>query len=298
MDLANKQVMHQKFGKGNVVKCSDAYIKIDFPSGEKKFVFPDAFEKYLTLTNEEAAEKIRGIVQKHAAERMRLRELKISKRKAKLRIIEQKRLPRKSGAGRIHPCSQSAFWCKDEEIDNIFEEWNIFTGRFKSGKKKDQPRKLARINKNTACLLTTRKQNEPEQQRRIIGMFMVEKTFDTRLCKDGYIPSHPKHRLRLAQDGERMFFWNYYVSKRYPHKITWNSGRHRYFDNIWMAQILRDILHRVDAEQLNGAQQFFEYFCNINKINKYEIPEPGGALRLENTASETGESSDGLQIKE
>ena len=43
MDLVNEQVMHKVFGRGKVVKCNNSFIKIDFPVGKKKFVFPDAF---------------------------------------------------------------------------------------------------------------------------------------------------------------------------------------------------------------------------------------------------------------
>ena len=64
MDLANKQVTHKIFGKGKIIDCSDSYIKIDFPSGNKKFVFPDAFETYLTLIDQKAAK----IVQKKKRE--------------------------------------------------------------------------------------------------------------------------------------------------------------------------------------------------------------------------------------
>lgn len=283
MELANKQVIHQEFGKGNVIKCDDAYIKIDFPSGKKKFVFPDAFEKYLTLTNKKAAARVRRIMKKHIEEKAKIRELKILQRKAKLRIIEQNRLPRKGGAGKIHPCSQSAFWCREREMDSVFESWSVFTGTIKSGKKKDQPRKLARVGKNTVCLLTERGQDEPEKNRRIIGMFMVEQNFDTRICKDGYIPAHSEYRLRLTQDeADKMFFWNYYVSKRFPHKITWNSGRHRYFDNMWMAQILKDIIAlKEGSEEHDDAKEFFGYFCKTNKIDEHEIPEPKGALHVQ-----------------
>lgn len=61
--------------------------------------------------------------------------------------------------------------------------------------------------------------------------------------------------------------------------MTWNTGRHRYFDNVWMAQILRDIVSlKENPEEQENAQQFFEYFCQMNRIKKEEIPEPNGAL--------------------
>lgn len=76
-----------------------------------------------------------------------------------------------------------------------------------------------------------------------------------------------------------MLFWNYFINKRYPHRIVWNSGRQRYFDNEWMAQILQDILSlKEDPKEQEYVKLFLEYFCHINNINKAELAEPNGAL--------------------
>ena len=113
----------------------------------------------------------------------------------------------------------------------------------KSGERKGQPRRLARINQNSACLLTARDPDMVEKDRYILGVFMVDAIFDNKSCANGYIPAHPKYRVRLSkQEAQNMLCWNYYVNERYPHRITWNTGRHRYFNNIWMAQILLDII--------------------------------------------------------
>ena len=53
MDLVNKKVTHKIFGKGRIIKYDDSYVDIDFPAGNKKFVFPDAFGKYLTVIDQE-----------------------------------------------------------------------------------------------------------------------------------------------------------------------------------------------------------------------------------------------------
>ncbi len=289
MDLANKQVTHKVFGKGKIIKCCDSYIKIDFPSGNKKFVFPDAFETYLTLTDQEAAKMVQKKKEKCEKEEQKLRELRAEQSKKRQRILAQERRIKKRRSHRIHPSSQSVFWCKEQEQDKVFGDWEIFTGTIKSGKKKGQPRRLARINQNSACLLTERSSDVSEKERRILGAFMVDESFDNKLCTDGYIPSHPKYRLRLTErETEKMLFWNYYVNKRYPHRMTWNTGRHRYFDNIWMAQILRDIIAlREGSEEQEHVQQFFEYFCKTNRIKVEELPEPNGALVRKEEENET-----------
>ena len=279
-DLIDKQVIHKIFGKGKVVKYRGSYIGIDFPSGNKKFVFPDAFGTYLTLTDQKLAKMVQKKKKECEEEEQKLRELKALQSKKRQRLLAQERNIIKRKTWKIHPQSQSVFWCKKQEQDSVFERWDVFTGVIKSGEKQGQPRRLARVNQNSACLLTARESDMPEKDRRILGVFMVDETFDNKSCVDGYIPAHSKHRLRLSeQESEKMLFWNYYFNKKYPHRMTWNTGRHRYFDNVWMAQILRDIVSlKENPEEQENAQQFFEYFCQMNRIKKEEIPEPKGAL--------------------
>lgn len=47
MNLMNCSVRHLSWGKGTVREKKDSYIKISFSVGEKQFVYPDAFEKFL-----------------------------------------------------------------------------------------------------------------------------------------------------------------------------------------------------------------------------------------------------------
>ncbi|HZJ76732.1 MAG TPA: hypothetical protein VFC70_03380 [Oscillospiraceae bacterium] len=280
VDLIDKQVTHEVFGKGKVVKHCGSYIRIDFPSGNKKFVFPDAFGTYLTLTDQRMAKIVQKKKKECENEERRIKELKALQNKKRQRLLAQERNIKRRRTQKIHPQSQSVFWCKEQEQDDVFGNWEVFTGVIKSGKKKGQSRRLARINQNSACLLTVRGSDMPEKDRHILGVFMVDETFDNKSCVDGHIPAHPKYRLRLSErEAGKMLFWNYYVNERYPHRMTWNTGRHRYFDNIWMAQILRDIISlKEDPEEQENVRKFFEYFCQRNQIKKEEIPEPNGTL--------------------
>ena len=47
MNLMNCSVKHISWGIGMVTEQKDNYIKIIFGVGEKQFVYPDAFEKFL-----------------------------------------------------------------------------------------------------------------------------------------------------------------------------------------------------------------------------------------------------------
>ena len=49
MVLENLQVKHKAFGLGQVVSTKGQYFTVKFESCEKIFVYPDIFEKFLTL---------------------------------------------------------------------------------------------------------------------------------------------------------------------------------------------------------------------------------------------------------
>ena len=280
MNLVNKKVVHRTFGEGNVVSHNEDYINIDFESNIKKFVFPDVFGEYMTLTDQKEFTIIKMQIQEQ--EEKRKKEALRLKREQALqqeyqRTMEQKTVVKKPGT---NPELQSAFWCKAEEVEEVFTEWKVFVGEIKNGIKKGQPRKLSRMNQKSACLLTRRESDMPEKNRRILGVFMAEEDFNGKTCSDGYIPAHPDHRLHLSeQESQKMLFWNYYVDEKFPKMKTWNSGRHRYFANIWMAQILQDIVSlREESEEQKKAQLFFEHFCKSNHIDVDELPKPNGAL--------------------
>lgn len=281
MNLVNKKVIHKTFGEGNVVNYDDSYVKIDFESGTKKFIFPDVFGKFVTFVDKKATNAIKEKLEIRKIEKKE-EEIILEKERALERERQQILIQERQMRGRkIHPKLQSVFWVKEDEEEKIFTEWKIFAGKIKSGKKKGEPRRLPRMNQKSACLLTMREPDASEKDRRIIGLFLAEKGFNGKLFEDGYIPAHPRYRLRLTEaESEKMMFWNYYYNRRTPDKMIWNSGRQRYFDNKWMAQILRDIVElREKPEEKEKAQEFFEHFSKINRINIDELPEAEGALK-------------------
>lgn len=280
MDLVDKHVMHKTFGKGNVINYDDSYIMIKFTSGEKKFVFPDVFRKHITLIDQKAARLVNEIIE--AQEKQQKKEELILKKEKALEQEQQNILNQRKNmkVGKIHDKIQSVFWCEPDELDEIFNEWKVFTGEIKSGKNKGQPRKLTRMNQNSACIITTRNDNMPEEERQILGIFMASDYFNGALCEDGYITSNPKYQIHLSkEESEKMLFWNYYKDDKSPDKAIWKSGRHRYFDNIWAAQMLKDVASlKEDPKDQEYVQVFFEHFCRINLINQNELPQANGAL--------------------
>lgn len=51
MLLENLAVNHGRFGAGTITKINGKYIVVRFDGVEKTFVYPDAFEKFLTLSD-------------------------------------------------------------------------------------------------------------------------------------------------------------------------------------------------------------------------------------------------------
>ena len=59
MFLEKLEVLHKSFGKGTVVSVNGKYFTVKFESCEKTFVYPDIFEKFLTLADGSVSDEIR-----------------------------------------------------------------------------------------------------------------------------------------------------------------------------------------------------------------------------------------------
>lgn len=58
MIFENLQVRHKTFGLGTIVAKDGKYIRVKFDSAEKNFVYPDSFEKFLTLADGTVSDEI------------------------------------------------------------------------------------------------------------------------------------------------------------------------------------------------------------------------------------------------
>lgn len=278
MNLVNKEITHKVFGEGNIVGHEKSIITVDFNEDIKKFVYPDAFEKFITLNDSTTANSLKEIFMKRKIEEDALEKQREEEKESLL--LEQQRRDRLKNH-KIHESSQIAFWLDEEDQPGIFNEWQVSTGTVQSGKNMGQPNSVARLRPNSAGLLTVRESDQPETERKILGLYMVNEMFSGSLGTDGMVPSHDEFRIQLTdQEAEQMLFWNYYINKNYPDRTSWNSGKFRYFDNIWTAQILKDIIAlKTDEAQIKEAENFLTYFCQMNAIDMENIPEATGPLR-------------------
>ena len=60
MNLINEEITHKVFGEGNIVDHEESIITIDFNEDIKKFVYPDAFGKFITLNDREYCKIFEG----------------------------------------------------------------------------------------------------------------------------------------------------------------------------------------------------------------------------------------------
>lgn len=278
MNLISEGITHKVFGEGNIVKQDGSIITIDFSEGTKKFVYPDAFGVFITLNDEKVAKALQRVISEKEIKEKALEKKREEKREQQ--ALERQRIEKLNNL-KIHESSQIVFWLDEEEQQNVFTDWQVFTGEVQSGKNKGQPNRAARLAPNSAAILTVRKSDQPETERQILGLYLVNEMFSASVNEDGMVPAHEQFRIKLTdQEAEKMLFWNYYLNTNYPHRTTWNSGKYRYFDNVWTAQILKDIIAlRKDEEQIKEAHNFLEYFCEMNAIDIANIPEANGVLK-------------------
>ena len=59
MVFENTEVLHSSFGKGVILSRNDKYITVKFDTCQKTFVYPDAFEKFLTLADGTVSDDIK-----------------------------------------------------------------------------------------------------------------------------------------------------------------------------------------------------------------------------------------------
>ena len=52
MNLKGKQVINCVFGEGTVINQDETYITVEFISKTSKFVYPEAFERFLKAKDE------------------------------------------------------------------------------------------------------------------------------------------------------------------------------------------------------------------------------------------------------
>ena len=142
--MEGMEVNHMKFGEGKVKELEEKYITVLFHQGEKKFLYPNSFKKYLTLKDKNVQTEMDDMLKTIMLEEECKRAEEIS---------EQERLEEIQNL-KIRPDSQAVFGFVENDRERVFSSWAVYAGSYQSGGSKGKPKLPVRLKLNSACLLT------------------------------------------------------------------------------------------------------------------------------------------------
>lgn len=257
MNLVGESVNHNKFGKGIVRTITEDKIDVEFDFGRKKFLYPDVFKGFMSADNKTCKKYLEEMLYEIDKENI----IKLKEEAKEMDLLERIR------SLKVGNNSQAAFAFIENNEEEVLNNWSVLTGTYISGDKKGEVRRPERLNINSACVLTRKPEGASEEERIIIGAFMVPDNFKASLCKDGIIKAHENYRIALDTEKEHLLFWDYCESK--SKNKSWGKCELKYFSNIEMQNILLEMIEAIKDEERNKkALEFYEYFCYINKIAK------------------------------
>ena len=90
MQLEGIRITHVTFGTGTVTNLSQNMITVCFPQGEKKFLFPDSFTRFLSLEDPKAQKRVDEVLRKReqAAEEERRAAEREQERRQRIRSLK------------------------------------------------------------------------------------------------------------------------------------------------------------------------------------------------------------------
>ena len=252
-DIVGKSVSHTAFGAGTVAALAGNVMTVSFKSGEKKFVYPDAFGDFLTLADAQAQQA----VDKQLADNKAKLNRQNKKRQAELKRRQ------KLMSFKIVPNSHAAFNITPQQAKSVFADWTVSTGTYLSGYSKGSPKIADKLKPNSVCLLTECPEGHPEADRLITGAFMVQEDFFGEDVTNGKITAHPLYRLRVPQE-LRLHFWDN-VGQSVP--ARWGSLAFKYCSSEVVSKILRKLAEAsFDSENRQEASDFYSYYCAVNRL--------------------------------
>lgn len=250
MELVGKPIKHITFGKGVITERTNDILIVNFSGKDKRFLFPDVFSHFISIADKEAQAYIGEIVENINRQKNKdqLRQTHLQK----VRFLK------------IIPNSQTAFGLIENSRSTILDSWSVFSGNHLSGYSKGNPRTPNRLRLNSACLLTECPDGRPEEERQIIGAFMVADDFEGKECKDGIIPSHATHRILLDETDEKLLYWDYFSSATKSKR--WGKMEMKHFSSLEMKRILNDMQKTItNPSRKQTAKDLYGYFCEVNE---------------------------------
>lgn len=173
------------------------------------------------------------------------------------------------------------FVCYESQM---LREWKAMAGVVQKGERKGAAMRLAQVQANSLCILTTREPYTEEEERLIFAVFLVERAYDGDSLDEGFVSTQSRFKMALSpKEAKKMPFWKYYANKSKEEKAFWGSGLHRYITNAEAVQILSDIAAlKKGTEDEALAQEFLDVFCKVANTSVEEAGRPEGVLMKRN----------------
>ena len=251
MQLIGETIHHEQFGKGVVTACDHNIITINFPTGIKRFVYPDAFQAFLIPKDGETREEINDMLveQKLKEKQKELADLERQKKLAHLRSLK------------ISNNGQAVFDLANQEGNDPLHTGFCETGTYLSGFSKGEFRVPQQLAFNSLCILTSCPEGAEELQRQIVAVAMTEESFEGAACEDGRVPLHEEFRLTVKNP---IRLWP--LLGKEPRK-TWGRAAFRYVSNPVGEEILYTIRQQYKGTpQEAQARALYSYYCDCNRL--------------------------------
>lgn len=254
MDIVGQPIQHQAFGPGIVTSLTGKTVTVRFQDGEKKFIYPDAFSRFLVLKNAKLQKNVRAQIEdrENAIREKRRSEQEEYNRRQKLLNFK------------IEPNSHVILNIPPEQTAQAIDTHTASTGKYLSGYSKGRPRIAERLKPNSACLLTECPKGTPEKGRRITGAFMAGESFFGADASDGLIKGHPQYFLSVPKDVS-IPLWKYAGRTAPP---RWGNTVFRYCSGDTMNLMLSKLVKLLEnTDQAEPTAEFYRYFCRINRLH-------------------------------
>jgi len=175
-----------------------------------------------------------------------------SDRRCKCRVFKDRGM---KGGLPARPCQES----------KLFVDWRFGAGGYTTGEKKEQSIPLRQAGVGNFAVLTTRFPSDAEEDRRIVGLFRIDKVEGNTVASLG-------GGVRLpVEEAKKLFFWAYCTNA--AKRPTWKEGLFRYLEDGQVHRILADVALTVRDE--NCKERIQEL---VRQRFKGEPPKAKGCL--------------------
>ncbi len=254
MNVIGKTVNHKIFGLGTVTELTDTTITISFRGAEKRFIYPDAFKTFLIFKGQRIQEYVEKLIQEKDETARKEKRIEQEKNEQRQKLLNFK----------ITANSHLVLNIPSEKIESVFQTLSVSAGAYLSGASKGLPRVLDRVKPNSLCLITSCPEGQEEDERVLVGAFMVAEDFFGDEISTGIIKGHPKYHIAVP-DSCHIAFWPQLNQAMPP---RWGSVAFKYCSSAAANRMLAEIVRAVtEMNQVDAAQEFYQYFCRINRLH-------------------------------